>query len=102
MRLKKFAAIGLAALMAASTAGCGGGSGSASTEAPTTGATEATETSQAETAAESAEEKAEPEGNVDRSKELVVYSNSTSNIISLTFIRRTWELRSFSSSFMVM
>ena len=75
MRLKKFAAIGLAALMAASTAGCGGGSGSASTEAPTTGATEATETSQAETA----EEKAEPEGNVDRSKELVVYSNSTSN-----------------------
>ena len=79
MRLKKFAAIGLAALMAASTAGCGGGSGSASTEAPTTGATEATETSQAETAAESAEEKAEPEGNVDRSKELVVYSNSTSN-----------------------
>lgn len=80
MRLKRFAAIGLAALMAASTAGCGGGSGSASTAAPTTGATEAPAETQAESQAETAAESAgEAAGDVDRSKELVVYSNSTSN-----------------------
>ena len=66
--------------MAASTAGCGGGSGSASTAAPTTGATEAPAETQAESQAETAAESAgEAAGDVDRSKELVVYSNSTSN-----------------------
>lgn len=75
MRLKKFAAIGLAALMAASTAGCGGGAKTETTAAPTTGATEAP----AETTAQDAKGETEAPAAVDRSKELVVYSNSTSN-----------------------
>ena len=78
MRLRKFAAIGLAAAMVMSTAGCGGSSNSgATTAAPTkeatTAAPETTEKAGEETTAAAAE------GQVDRSQELVIYSNSTSN-----------------------
>ena len=79
MRLRKLAAIGLAAVMVMSAAGCGGGGSKtdATTAAPvkeaTTAAPETTEKAGEETTAGAAE------GQVDKSQELVIYSNSTSN-----------------------
>ncbi len=77
MRLKKFAAMGIAAAMVLSAAGCGGsGSGTAATAGTTEAATTAAE---ADTSADSGQETEAAAGQADRSKELVVYSNSTSN-----------------------
>ncbi len=73
MKLKRLTALGLAAMMTTSMIGCGG---------------TATETTPADTKAETAApagettaggQTAQPSGDVDRSQELIVYSNSTSN-----------------------
>ncbi len=72
MKLKRLTALGLAAMMTTSMIGCGG---------------TATETTPADTKAETAApagettaggQTAQPSGDVDRSQELIVYSNSTS------------------------
>lgn len=70
MKFRKFAAFCLAAIMVLSVAGCSGKTEPAGTQAPT-------DTTAGTTAPAEAQETQAPA--VDRSKELVVYSNSTAN-----------------------
>ena len=72
MKLKRFAALSLAAAMAMSMIGCGGGG-----ETAAAGNAETTGAQTADTQAAGGQESNGSE--VDRSQELIVYSNSTSN-----------------------
>lgn len=76
MKLKRLTALGLAAMMTTSMIGCGGTSANppADTKAETTAAPAETSASAA-----SGDQTAPASGDVDRSQELIVYSNSTSN-----------------------
>lgn len=75
MKLKKLTALGLAMAMTASMTGCGGGDKAETTAQSGTGQ----ETTAAAGDTSGSETPAPQSGNVDRSQELIIYSNSTSN-----------------------
>lgn len=76
MKLKKLTALGLAAMMTTSMIGCGG---SSTTETAPPSDTKAETTAASGDTAAQGSETAAPAGDTDRSQELIVYSNSTSN-----------------------